>query len=519
MTEAEDITQAVIYARVSSTKQLDEGDGLSSQQLRCEDYARRKGYDVVKVYKDRGVSGGLMDRPAMQEMLTWLLMQDETHVVIIDDISRFSRDVSVHWQLRELLAKAGGKLESPTMVFGDTSDDKLVENMLASVSQHQREKIKEMSANRMRARILNGYWPFRAMPGYKYVQTKGEGKVLVRDEPVASIITEMLEGFASRRFETQAEAHRFLVAQPDYPRTKTGKEITLQRVTDILTHPLYAGLVYGRKWDIPIRPGNHEALISAETFETNQKRINSASHAPKRKNLGEIFSLRGFVTCGDCDKPLRSCQSTSATGRRYAYYLCHTKKCPSYGKSIPRDKLEGDFEELLKTLRPNKDLVGIVRDMCIDAWEQRAQQLSAFKARLKRDVATLDSQIDGFLDKIADASSSHATRAYERKIEKLETEKVLAEQKLAQTAQFGTKKTEKIELALSFLTNPKKLWDSGAMDHRRLVLKLAFAERLPYVRNQGYRTPRTTLPFKAFRGDCMGNFKMVPPHGLEPRTY
>lgn len=186
------LSNAVIYCRVSSTKQLDEGDGLASQQLRCEEFANRKGYAVRKVFQDRGVSGGLTERPAMQAMLTWLLTQNETHAVIIDDISRFSRDVTVHWKLRELLAKAGGKLESPSMKFGETSDDKLIENMLASVSQHHREKIKEMSANRMRARVLNGYWPFRTMPGYEYVQTKGEGKVLVRDEPVASIVTEAL---------------------------------------------------------------------------------------------------------------------------------------------------------------------------------------------------------------------------------------------------------------------------------------------------------------------------------------
>lgn len=105
-------------------------------------------------------------------------------IVVIDDINRLSRDVVVHWQLRALLAEAGGKLESPSIEFGDDSDSILVENLLASVSQHQRQKNSEQTKNRMRGRAMNGYWPFRAAPGLKYERISGHGNLLVRDEPL-----------------------------------------------------------------------------------------------------------------------------------------------------------------------------------------------------------------------------------------------------------------------------------------------------------------------------------------------
>jgi len=56
-----DITQrpnAVIYARVSSVKQTTRGDGLSSQETRCREYARYKGYEVIKTFAD-DMSGSL----------------------------------------------------------------------------------------------------------------------------------------------------------------------------------------------------------------------------------------------------------------------------------------------------------------------------------------------------------------------------------------------------------------------------------------------------------------------------
>ncbi len=61
----------------------------------------------------------------------------------------------------------------------------------------------------MRGRALNGCWVFRASIGYKYERVAGHGNMLVRDEPLASIIQEALQGFASGHFETQAEVkHR-----------------------------------------------------------------------------------------------------------------------------------------------------------------------------------------------------------------------------------------------------------------------------------------------------------------------
>jgi site-specific DNA recombinase len=51
--------------------------------------------------------------------------------------------------------------------------------------------------------------------------------------------------------------------------------------------------------------------------------------------------------------------------------------------------------------------------------------------------------------------------------------------------------------ALAFLANPWNFWVSDNPLHRKTLLKLVFAEPLPYVRNQGFRTAKTTSPFKA----------------------
>jgi len=64
------ITKAVIYCRVSSRAQEQEGHGLESQQSRCEKYAADKGLEVVAVFPDVVMGGGdFMQRPGMLGLL------------------------------------------------------------------------------------------------------------------------------------------------------------------------------------------------------------------------------------------------------------------------------------------------------------------------------------------------------------------------------------------------------------------------------------------------------------------
>ncbi|HMR34516.1 MAG TPA: recombinase family protein, partial [Geminicoccus sp.] len=125
--------KAVIYCRVSSSKQTKHGDGLNSQETRCREYARYKGYEVLATFSD-DMSGSLATRPGMQAMLAFLRKRRKFGtVVIIDDISRLARGIEAHLKLRSALSEAGGKLESPSIEFGEDSDSILVENLLASV--------------------------------------------------------------------------------------------------------------------------------------------------------------------------------------------------------------------------------------------------------------------------------------------------------------------------------------------------------------------------------------------------
>ncbi len=123
------------------------------------------------------------------------------------------------------------------------------------------------------------------------------------------------------------------------------------------------------------------------------------------------------------------------------------------------------------------------------AWGQRLAQAKNTAQTLKRDVAKIDASIDQFLDRIVEADNPSVISAYESKIAKLEKQKLILAEKLQDHGKPKHSFEEMFELALRFLSNPWKLWDSGQLPLRKTVLRLAFAERMSYRRNGGFSNP------------------------------
>jgi len=337
---------ALIYCRVSSTKQRIERSGLESQEQRCRVYADQQGYDVEAVFPD-DVSGGgdFMQRPGMRAMLAYLDAQaGKPYVVIFDDLKRFARDTEFHIKLRREFAKRGALVECLNFKLEDTPEGVFIETIMAAQGQLEWEQNRRQVIQKMKARVENGFWVFKAPVGYKYVAAKGGGgKVLVPDETLAPIVREALEGYATGRFVSQAEVQRFLEGNPLYPKDRKDGSIRPMTITRLLKKAVYAGYVEAPKWDVSLRQGQHEGLITFESHQRILDNLEGKKRAPAaRKDYNEDFPLRGFVVCSCCGNAMTAAWSTGCR-KRYAYYRCETRGCEAKSKSVARAKMEAGF--------------------------------------------------------------------------------------------------------------------------------------------------------------------------------
>ena len=326
---------------------------------------------------------------------------------------------------------------------------------------------------------------------------------------MATIIIEALEGFASGRFGSQVEVKRFLERQPDYPKDLPNGEIRNQRVAELLTQPLYAGYLELPRWGITFRKAQHEGLIALSTYEKIQELLRIGAKAPARKDINADFPLRGLVVCSYCETPLTACWSTSKTGDKHPYYLCPKKGCASYRKSIRRSDLEGDFDNLIAGITPDAR-----------TFERFIGELDAFtkgiagnnedvRAEIRTRLTEIDTQIETLLDRIMEGKSETLVASYERRVEKLEREKLLLNEKLGAHAKLRQSPSQEFEPALRFLKNPMNLWRSDDLARKQAVMKMLFAARPGYKKKIGVRTPIYTCPVNALAAMSGGKSEMA----------
>ena len=59
---------AIIYCRVSTKEQVEEGNSLVTQERNCREYAIKNNYNVVQVFIERGESAKTAERTELQKL-------------------------------------------------------------------------------------------------------------------------------------------------------------------------------------------------------------------------------------------------------------------------------------------------------------------------------------------------------------------------------------------------------------------------------------------------------------------
>src|SRR5258708_25895389 len=89
-----DSLRAVIYTRVSTGEQADNGTSLDDQLILCRHKVEELGGQVVSEYDDPGVSGALyLSRPGIQAALRDV-ENARAHTLVIAKLHRSDRDVN-----------------------------------------------------------------------------------------------------------------------------------------------------------------------------------------------------------------------------------------------------------------------------------------------------------------------------------------------------------------------------------------------------------------------------------------
>src|SRR5271166_5944525 len=165
--------RCAIYTRKSSEEGLDQDfNSLHAQREASEAFIKSQageGWRLVKsAYDDGGLSGGTMERPALQRLLADI-NQGLVDIVVVYKVDRLTRALTDFAKMVEVFDARGVSFVAVTQQFNTTTSmGRLTLNVLLSFAQFEREVTGERIRDKIAASKRKGMWMGGLVPlGYE----------------------------------------------------------------------------------------------------------------------------------------------------------------------------------------------------------------------------------------------------------------------------------------------------------------------------------------------------------------
>lgn len=193
---------AVIYARVSTDQQANEGVSLDMQIARCMEYLDAKGLTLLDTIVDAGFSAkSIAGRQGFTRIVDMLNRREINHVVTYK-LDRAFRDTEEGLHLVKIMAKRGVALHivsEQAAVRTESADDEFMLTLKLGLAQRERKVVSERTKAALHRKREKGEFCGGETP-YGYRQENG---MLVPDLEEQTVIRKILnlrgKGYSIRR--------------------------------------------------------------------------------------------------------------------------------------------------------------------------------------------------------------------------------------------------------------------------------------------------------------------------------
>lgn len=516
MSQQVDKKIGVIYYRVSTTEQAEQGFSLENQKEICLNYAAKNGIEIVKLFCDEGESAKTADRAGLQELLRFCAnKKNGVGFVIVYKVDRLTRNVADYASINAMLEKFGVKLLSTTEAISDSSFGKLMGNMVASWAQYDNDVRSERVKDGMRKCFQKGRMPHRVKLGYINFTTPDEKKEIRLDPERAELIKYALTEF-SKGIYTQEELRvklnkMGLRTRPN--KSNKSREISFQLMHKILTSKFYFGIMESKKYGEA--QGAYPPLIDETIYWKNQKLLNRRVKGDylSEGSAKDEFPLRHFCGCGYCGRPLTAYTSTNKVGNKYPYYYCYNRKCSSR-INVAKDKLEQEFVKYLNQITPKDTLLNAFKAVIIDRWQERYLELGTGERKILSEIERLKQDKQNLLN----LAKKSLLPDEDIKNEFAKINQNIMDKQL----EYNESRIEEFDLdravtyVFNFIKTIPEYWEHATYQQRVKLQNLIFPEKV-YFDKEKFRTPKLSHIYELKTALEGGKHSLVALRGIEPR--
>jgi len=330
---------AVCYYRYSSDAQRDVS--IEQQREEAEKYCKAHNYHIIKEYTDRAISGTIIDRPELQNMLHDIKTLRPAYLILwkTDRLSRDHRDSAV---LKGLINDCGVKIEYIAEHVPDDEGSAIIYmGLMEIMAEHYVYQLRQNVKRGMNFNAQNALYNGQKILGYV---GKPNQKFEI-DPETAPVVQKIFNDYVNGKPMKEIADN---LNDCGY-RTIQDKEFTEKSLWHTLHNRSYIGEY---KWGDIVVPDGFPRLVSDDVFEQAQEMLTKNKHGRRgsaKKNNPEIvdFWLTGHLICGKCGAPMSGVSANGRSGKYYYYTCVNNKKHVCDKKRIQKDVLELAISRIL----------------------------------------------------------------------------------------------------------------------------------------------------------------------------
>lgn len=364
--------KAVVYARVSTEDQAENGFSLAAQLEAGRKHAKALGWEVAGEFVDDGVSGAIpfADRPAGAR--AWAMLKSgAAEALICQNVDRLSRDVvDLLVTIRELL-RAG--VEVHCLDLGRvTSEYDIMLVIRGWQGSDERAKIRERFMRGKTQKAAQGMVVAVGRPAYGYDYLRDErGRVVnfMIIEEQAAVIRLIFQWYTQgdgdggpySLYEIAKRLSEAGIPAPSHENRKNARYIW----NEVCIARIISSTTYKGEWRYNATENEQfiiqvPAIVETATWEAAQVQ-RERNRRKARRNAKIDYLLSGIIHCG-CGRHMAGVTPHNGAkngDRAYSYYFCNTsvrlhgvQERACFEKRIRADKLEaavwGYFRSMLQ---------------------------------------------------------------------------------------------------------------------------------------------------------------------------
>ena len=319
------VQRCAVYTRKSSEEGLEQDfNSLQAQREACEAFIKSQsgeGWRLAKArYDDGGISGGTMERPALQRLLSDI-DEGRIDVVVVYKVDRLTRSLADFAKMVEIFDAHDVSFVSITQQFNTTTSmGRLTLNVLLSFAQFEREVTGERIRDKIAASKKKGMW----MGGVCSLGYDVRDRRLVVNQEESELVRHIYKRYlelGSVRLLKRDLDGRGVVSKIRVSKNGArsgGRSFSRGALYELLANPIYIGEIRHKK----VRhPGQHKSIVDRQTWEEVQKRLRDQTArdgVPKIRAAANVLAGKLFDEQGE---PLYSTGAKGRHGGRYRYYV------------------------------------------------------------------------------------------------------------------------------------------------------------------------------------------------------